>query len=287
MWQANIKLYYPVMSKEQRRAADYLLSREEAVGDMTIRECAAGAGVGQPTVLRMLETGGYGSWSEFLKEVWRESGREEDLLRDSGKKLRKNNAVVQIIRDDLQMIADMAKNLDMEQINKAVKVIQRAKIIDVYGTDNSANAAAELSGRLLHLGLTSRNYSDLFFQKISAGHLKEKDVAISFSMSGETTAVVEALRSAKQCGAVTIAVTGDKKSQMAQEADYVFLTPTINFSEVSKWNSSRISQIAFVDVLCVAIMESDRERFNEQLSKSTKEFEEDISERAKIPQQKE
>ncbi|MFV0529660.1 MAG: MurR/RpiR family transcriptional regulator [Lachnospiraceae bacterium] len=279
----NIKLQYHRMSSGQKRAADVLLSKAENAGSVTMRECAASAAVGQPTVVRMLEKAGYESWSDFIKEVWRGHTAEESLSGTPDVLPRGSGAVVQSIRADLQMIADMAQHLDMKQLDKVVKCIKRAKIIDVYGTDNSANAAAELSGRLLHLGLTSRNYSDLFFQKISAGHLNEKDVVISFSISGETKAVVEAMRSARQCKAVTIAVTGDVESQLAQEADYVFRTPTIKFSEVSKWNSSRISQIAFVDALCVAIMESDLERFNEQLSRSTKEFEDDISDRARAP----
>ncbi|MGN0350875.1 MAG: MurR/RpiR family transcriptional regulator [Roseburia sp.] len=286
MWKIELKVNYPKLSKQQQKAADYLLQQEELAGTMTIRECAEGAAVGQPTILRMLKKCGYESWSFFQHEVWKSMGQETEVLElaeySNGKRegLRQSG-VLQIIRDDIQMIADMAGHLDMNQLNQLVKIMKKAKIIDVYGTDNSANAAAELSGRLLHLGLTSRNYSDLFFQKISAGHLGEKDVAVSFSISGETIAVIEALKAAKQCGAVTVAVTGDAESALAECADYVFITPTIYAHEVSKWIASRISQIAFVDTLCAAIMESDMKRFSEQLSKSTREFEEDISERAK------
>lgn len=286
MWKIDLKVHYPKLSKQQQQAADYLLQQEEQAGTMTIRECAEGAAVGQPTILRMLKKCGYESWSSFQHEVWKSMGQETEVLElseySNGKRegLRQSG-VLQIIRDDIQMIADMAGHLDMNQLNQLVKIMKKAKIIDVYGTDNSANAAAELSGRLLHLGLTSRNYSDLFFQKISAGHLGEKDVAVSFSISGETIAVIEALKAAKQCGAVTVAVTGDEESALAECADYVFITPTIYAHEVSKWIASRISQIAFVDTLCAAIMESDMKRFSEQLSKSTREFEEDISERAK------
>lgn len=285
MWKLNIKLYYPSLSKGQKIAADYMLEHEEDVGSITIRECAARANVGQPTILRMLECCGYHGWTEFQHQVWKENGKKEEsgLHAPDGTagRRKKESVVLQTIYDDMQMISDMAKLLDMDQIRQVVKIIKKAKLIDVYGTDNSANAAAELSGRFLHLGLTSRNYSDLFFQKISAGHLDKKDVAIGFSISGETTAVIDALSAAKKSGAVTIAVTGDEMSSLAKDADYIFLTPTIQLNKVSKWISTRISQIAFVDALCAALMESDMERFSKQLTKSTKEFEEDISERAR------
>lgn len=279
MWKMELKVHYPKLSKQQKQVADYLLEQEAQAGNITIRQCASGAGVGQPTVIRMLKACGYESWSAFQCEVWKSIGQDNTMA--LGEAQEKQSGVLQTVRDDIQMIADMARNLDMGQLNQVVKIMKKAKIIDVYGTDNSANAAAELSGRLLHLGLTSRNYSDLFFQKISAGHLGEKDVAVSFSISGETIAVIEALKAAKECGAVTVAVTGDRESALAECADYVFVTPTIYAHQVSRWIASRISQIAFVDTLCAAIMESDIERFSEQLSKSAREFEEDISERAK------
>ena len=288
MWENELRLCYAMLSRNQKKAADLLLEDTEAAGNMTVRELADRAGVGQATIIRMLQAAGYESWSAFQRTVWREQGQQElpeaadREVSSAGRKSparrehRKYEAVFQIIRDDLTMISDMAKNLDLGQIEELVKVIKKAKIIDVYGTDNSANAAAELSGRMLHLGLTSRNYSDLFFQKVSAGHLGKRDVAIGFSISGETQAVIDSLTAAKQAGAVTVAVTGDQVSGLAQIADYIFITPTIHFSEISRWISSRISQMAFVDALCGAIMVSDPERFDQMLIQSTKEFEQDM-----------
>lgn len=288
MWENELRLCYAMLSRNQKKEADLLLEDTEAAGNMTVRELADRAGVGQATIIRMLQAAGYESWSAFQRTVWREQGQQElpeaadREVSSAGRKSparrehRKYEAVFQIIRDDLTMISDMAKNLDLGQIEELVKVIKKAKIIDVYGTDNSANAAAELSGRMLHLGLTSRNYSDLFFQKVSAGHLGKRDVAIGFSISGETQAVIDSLTAAKQAGAVTVAVTGDQVSGLAQIADYIFITPTIHFSEISRWISSRISQMAFVDALCGAIMVSDPERFDQMLIQSTKEFEQDM-----------
>ena len=288
MWENELRLCYAMLSRNQKKAADLLLEDTEAAGNMTVRELADRAGVGQATIIRMLQAAGYESWSAFQRTVWREQGQQElpeaadREVSSAGRKSparrehRKYEAVFQIIRDDLTMISDMAKNLDLGQIEELVKVIKKAKIIDVYGTDNSANAAAELSGRMLHLGLTSRNYSDLFFQKVSAGHLGKRDVAIGFSISGETQAVIDSLTAAKQAGAVTVAVTGDQVSGLAQIADYIFITPTIHFSEISRWISSRISQMGFVDALCGAIMVSDPERFDQMLIQSTKEFEQDM-----------
>lgn len=281
MWQKDLKIYYPNLSKNQKKVADIVLREKENVGVMTLKECAEKAEVGQATVLRMLDSVGYRGWSDFQKSVWMEEGsdlskNQRTKTRTESVKIKKYASVYHVIENDIAMIEDMATCMDMSKLDEVVRIIKKAKLIDVYGTDNSANAAAELSGRLLHLGLASRNYSDLFFQKISAGHLGVRDVAIGFSSSGSTKAVIEALDSARIAGAVTIAVTGEAESNLAKNADYVFMTPIRHTSEVSRWISSRISQIAFVDALCAAILDSNREKFGKMLTKSASEFEEDI-----------
>ena len=284
MWQDELKIYYSNLSGNQKKVADLFFREKDNAGKMTLKECAEKAGVGQATVLRMLEKSGYSGWSEFQKMIWQEKGsrkyanqdQRRNEIKTENAKIKKHVSVYHVIENDLAMIEDMAMCLEMSKLEEVVKIIKKAKLIDVYGTDNSANAAAELSGRLLHLGLASRNYSDLFFQKISAGHLGMKDVAIRFSSSGSTKAVIEALDSARKAGAVTIAVTAEEESDLAKDADYVFMTPVRHTSEVSRWISSRISQIAFVDALCAAILESDREKFGKMLTQSASEFVEDI-----------
>lgn len=280
-WNSNIMTNYQLLSKLEKKVADYILSNDVLVADMTLRQLAAECEVGQPTIVRMVHACGYNSWKDFRKDLWiaiKERNKPELEVKTSSKKTSKYQMEIEVIQDDIQMILNMMKEIDQVKLKEVVSLLKKSNIIDVYGTDNSANAAGELSGKLLHLGLTSRNYTDLFFQKISAGHLGHKDVAIAFTIEGETKAVVDSLVAAKECGAKTIAVTGNLTSTAANVSDYVFYTPTICRNEVSKWISSRISQIAFIDLLCASILTSDPQRFSKQLDKSTSGFKEDLIE---------
>lgn len=270
MWQMNLKCSYGGMSSNQKKVVDSLLKQEQDVCAMTLSQCAVLSGVGEPTVLRMLKQAGYKSWKAFKEAVLRQQG-DMDIQQDLSKRI-----YFQVIQDDLKMISDLLYKMDFRQLEEVRRRLCRAKMIDIYGTDNSQNAAAELSGRLLHLGLPSRNYPDLFYQKISAGHLGKKDMVIGFSISGETKAVIEAFMAAKKQGASTVAITSDPKSVLAKISDFVFVTPTISYREESQWITSRISQMAFVDVLCASILESDPDFFSNQLRQSTQQFDQDI-----------
>ncbi len=277
MWRTNIMINFKSMSVKQKKLATFILDNDDKLPDMTMRQLAAATDIGQPTIVRMLEKIGYGSFKEFQKDVLKAQAPQLDFNNVKAH----NSSALNIIQDDIMILAKMAQEMDFSKLSNVVRIIKRANIIDVYGTDNSSNAASELSGKLLHLGIKSRHYPDLFHQKVSAEHLSRRDVAIAFSISGETIAVIESIENANNNGAITIAVTSDENSRLADIANYTFVTPTIAVSEVSRWITSRISQIAFVDALCAEIMTSDLERFTNELQKSTLTFKSDITERAK------
>ncbi len=275
MWKNNLMINFQTMSEKQKKVATYMIENSENIANLTIRQLADEVNVGQPTIIRTIEKIGYTKFRDFQKDVLMSIRQNVDMNFEN------DNQALRVIWDDILMLSKMAKELDFTKLKKVVKIIKKANIIDVYGTDNSANAAAELSGKLLHLGFKSRHYKDLFYQKVSAEHLNRKDIAIAFSISGETIAVIESLGNAKKSGATTIAVTSDSESKLSKIADFTFITPTIALSEVSKWITSRISQIAFVDAFCAEILSSDMAKFTKELEKSNRTFKEDITERAK------
>lgn len=71
-------------------------------------------------------------------------------------------------------------------------------------------------------------------------------------------------------------MTGEAGIKSGKKCRLCFYDTNRHTSEVSRWISSRISQIAFVDALCAAILDSNREKFGKMLTKSASEFEEDI-----------
>ena len=72
----ELSLCYAMLSKNQKKAADILLEDPDAARTMTVRELAGQAGVGQATIIRMLQAAGYEGWSAFQREVWQEKGKQ-------------------------------------------------------------------------------------------------------------------------------------------------------------------------------------------------------------------
>ena len=155
-WESRVKMVQAVTTEAEQKVAAWLMEQSGQLGQMTLREVASGAGVGQPTVIRLLKKAGFSGWNDFLHMVW----KEKKLLDE--KYEIQLPAALSCMQEDIAVIREMAQHLNLKAMKKLASVIKKAHLIDIYGTDNSAGAASELSGKLLHMGLPSRNYSDLF-----------------------------------------------------------------------------------------------------------------------------
>lgn len=109
-----------------------------------------------------------------------------------------------------KMLEETLKNFSGKIYRKTVEAMKNARLIDIYGVENSEATALDLLTKLLYLGLPCRHFSDCYHQQIAAGSLTPEDVAVGISYSGESKDTVDALRAAKKAGACTVAITNFK-----------------------------------------------------------------------------
>ena len=74
-------------------------------------------------------------------------------------------------------------------------------------------------------GLTCRAMSSMAFSRYQSGYIRirpQKTLVIAVSSSGKVSRTVEALDLAGRAGAVTVGITTDKTSPLAETADHIF-----------------------------------------------------------------
>ena len=96
---------------------------------------------------------------------------------------------------------------DPEAFERAADLIFHARQRDLYGIGGSAQIARDVAHKFLRIGVRTSVFDDTHMMLMSASLLGEGDVAIGFSHSGTTTAVIEPLELARKRGARTIALT--------------------------------------------------------------------------------
>ncbi len=76
-------------------------------------------------------------------------------------------------------------------------------------------------------------YEQVFSRQVLA-HCDEGDIVVGISTSGNSANVVGALEAAKECGAFTVAFTGEGGGKMAAAADAVVCVPTRDTARVQE-----------------------------------------------------
>ena len=106
-------------------------------------------------------------------------------------------------------------------------------------------------------------------QSVSAASLSEGDVAIGISYSGFSRSTVDAMEMAGKAGAKTIAITNFEHTLLEQYSDLVLCTSNRQFL-YGDAIFSRASQLMVVDMIYIAILLSDYERYTGKLDESSR-----------------
>jgi DNA-binding MurR/RpiR family transcriptional regulator len=96
-------------------------------------------------------------------------------------------------------------------------------------------------------------YDDPHMQIMSAALLSDRDVVVAISHSGSTKDIVDAVKMAKDSGALVIGITGEGKTPLSRHCD---LTISVESREAALRlapMTSRLVQLAVLDVLFVAV----------------------------------
>jgi len=162
-----------------------------------------------------------------------------------------------VLMNESKAIARLAERLD-DEFEKIIKFLVKTKgRIIATGMGKPGFIAQKVSATLSSTGTPSFYLHPAEALHGDLGRVTSGDVVIAFSNSGETEEIVRLLPILKKIGAVLISVTGNKKSTLAGNSEYVIdssvlkeacpmgLAPT----------TSTTAMLALGDALAIALLE--------------------------------
>jgi DNA-binding MurR/RpiR family transcriptional regulator len=155
---------------------------------------------------------------------------------------------------------------------RAAQAIEKARKIEFFSIGISYPVAYTAYCKFQLIGLTASSQFDSHIQLIAATQMKASDVAFGISCSGTTRETVQCLEVAKAKGATTICLTNAMKSPISECADIaLYATP----SEIKYFQAplaSRVTQLAVIDALFVALALKNKNRTAGRLQQSGEEL---------------
>ena len=256
----NVRRALPSLRPAEQRVAHAVLADPAGISESSITAVARMCDTSETTVLRFCRAIGLAGYPE-LRIALARAAQFEETDHAGGPPLNGTisatdglaDVVAKIAHADARAIEDTAATLDLDALQAAIDALLKASRIDIYGVGASGLVGHHLHQKLHRIGLVSFVATEAQLAVTSAELLGPRDVALGITHSGVTAAVVDALHSARQRGATTIAVTNYDRSPVAAQADLILTTAARETTFRAGSMSSRISQLAVVDCMFAGV----------------------------------
>lgn len=256
-----IEKEYDSFPKQEKKVALFVLQQPKKVQTLSITNLAKIVGVSDATITRLGKDLKCRNFTDLKIKLSRSISEVHQ------KNTTKPNATETRVYDFYsKVLSDTLKNLDIKQIKKAVKLISTSARVYIYGIGSSGYTAMELGQRLLRMGISAFAITESQNMLMNSSIMNKKDLIIAISSSGETEAVVKALKVGQNNGAVGIGITGVKTSSLAKNSDILITAQNTNFLGDARFINSQFSIVYVIDIITTLLL--DNKDYNERMTRT-------------------
>lgn len=244
----HIKAHYDELSRAERKVADFLIDNPDDILPLYITELADRCGASEATIVRFAKKLGFDGYQQLKIAVAKES-HARPINENITAKDEPYDVFTKVCEDIYCSLEKTKGALDRPALAECCEAILSSDSILVLGLGNSASVATDASHKMFRLGLNAHPYTDNHMQAIATAHTNERSVVIGISHSGSSRDIIEAMKTAKACGATTVAITSDDRSPIERVSDIVLRTVSDETNYRILGLSSRIAQLAIIDTI--------------------------------------
>ena len=270
----QIRMMLPELTPKEGEVTLFLLGQGAEVAKLTISEVARRFGVSEAMIVKLAKRLGFAGYRDLKAQLTQYAKLPTtELFEELSASDTTEQIVNKLFRTSVQALEETLAVLDLKDVEQAVKLLLTARQVDLYGLGGSAAIAKDASHKFLRIGFRMSAYEDAHLMAMSASLLTPQDVVIAISHSGQTSAVLSALRLAQASGAKVIALTNHLLSPLGKEADVVLQSTARGSSLMGENAAARIAQLNIIDALFVCTAQHIQEQTWSNLEKTMRSVE--------------
>ncbi|WP_183605245.1 MurR/RpiR family transcriptional regulator [Rhizobium fabae] len=265
----RIRMMMPQLTPLEARVVETVFGLRDFSEDTALKDLAAEAGVSEAMVVKITKKLGFTGFRDFRTAVSSYNRlptaemHQELSAEDSSQEI-----IQKVFRTSINALEETLAILDVDGFDRAADLLAKPGQRDFYGVGGSAQIARDVAHKFLRIGVRCNVHDDSHIMLMSASLLGAEDVAIGFSHSGNTTAVIEAIQLARKSGARTIAITNYGGSALAQIADIVLCSTAQGSPLMGENAAARIAQLNILDALFMAVAKRNYQAAERNLEKT-------------------
>lgn len=265
----RIRMMMPLLTPLEAKVVDTVFALRDFSDDTSLKQIADDAGVSEAMVVKITKKLGFSGYRDFRTAVSQYNRQPTAEMHQELSADDTSQEIVQkVFRTSINALEETLSILDMEEFDRAADLIHRAKQRDFYGVGGSAQIARDVAHKFLRIGVRASVFDDSHMMLMSASLIADGDIAIGFSHSGNTTAVIEAIQLARRNGARTIAITNYNSSALAHAADVVLCSTAQGSPLMGENAAARIAQLNILDAVFVAVAQRDYQAAERNLERT-------------------
>ncbi|WP_159953360.1 MurR/RpiR family transcriptional regulator [Rhizobium sp. 18065] len=265
----RIRMMMPLLTPLEAKVVDTVFAMRDFSDETSLKQIAENAGVSEAMVVKITKKLGFSGFRDFRSAV---SQYNRQPTAEMHQELSVDDTSLEIVqkvfRTSIHALEETLAILDMAAFDQAADLIHKAATRDFYGVGGSAQIARDVAHKFLRIGVRASVFDDSHMMLMSASLLTEGDIAIGFSHSGNTIAVIEAIQLARKNGAHTIAITNYDSSALAQSADVVLCSTAQGSPLMGENAAARIAQLNILDAIFVAVAQRDYQAAERNLERT-------------------
>ncbi len=273
----RISAIRPDMPGAVARVADYLLREPQAPLTQSIGEVAEQAQTSAATVTRFCRLIGYAGYVEMRVGIATEMGRSTavdswtaEIGRGFGPDDSPEDLLRLLISSHIRSLRQATAAIDLGVITEVARRIAVSSHVDIYGVGGSAMLAEELQGRLYRIGIKAYAWAEVHTGLTSAAIQDAGTVAIGISTTGRTDETLQMLTEAGRAGALTVTITNNPASPMADIAELSIVTSVYEQFLQPDDLSAKHGQLLVLDLLYLLVAQQSFDRSSRKLAASAR-----------------
>ena len=249
----DIQLLYNQFTKTEKKIADYVAENANEVLFMSITDLADACNVADASVHRFCRAVGVKGYQEFKMKLSL-SLTPIDTVERQGEGTGEENDSLScmldcILETHINALRETRMLLNVDAVEKAVGMMEKAKHIYFFGIGDSLLTAQEARNKFLRIINKVSCIEDPHMQAMSASMAGPDDLIFIISYSGSTKDNVYVAEIARQAGAKIVGITRFLKSPLTNYMD-VLLTCGANEGPLEGGSmSAKMSQLYIIDIL--------------------------------------
>ena len=247
---AAIQSQYSTLSKVGKRIADYILADPVHITSISIQQMAAELDIAESSIIRFCKIVGCAGFSEVKLLLAKYSPKSvRTIFEDLSETDSISTISESVFSRNIDTLERALQLLDFEKIEQAVGVLSRAENILILGVGASGTIAEDFYIRLMRIGIRAVALTDSHLMQIQASQCGPDTAVIAISHTGKTREIVSAVRTARECGAPTIGITGYPDTSLKEVSDICLEL----YSPEQLFVSPLVAQISLIDSLYVSL----------------------------------